>query len=629
MGSIAMDGAGNIALGYSLTSSSRNPAIAYTARQAGDPLGQMTLGEATLFQGLGAQTGTESRWGDYSSMSVDPNGCTFWYTQEHQLGTGEFNWGTRIGAFTLPRCGDPQIGLSQSASQVQVRGDYSYTIAVTSGQSPALGASVSDVLPSGVSLLSISSSRGSCSGTATVICNLGDMAAGSLETIVLAVHARTTGILTNSATLSTSSPDANPSNNVASITTSVYDPCTAPGAVMATDPSGDQTGASQSDITSVAVAEPFLGAGVSRLVFTLKVQNLSPAPPPNAYWYVHFSYGGVSYFVDMETSTNPAVPTFNWGRYDVDATTGFNTENPLGTPESGTFSADGTITIGLNTAHLVQNPDPTQPANGTPPTAGSLISGVHGETRTLVGVLLALNDTTAGSSYVLTGNASCAPNNAPHAALTANPTSGTAPLTVTLDGSGSSDPDAGDHVAKFTFYFGDGSSPVTQSGATISHTYANPGSYRATLTVTDSRGQESSDVGTASITVDQPPSADLTITKIGPATGHVGQALTYTITVTNLGPSTATGVTVTDTLPKNTGFGSASSTQGTCAPKPHSQTVVCSIGTLARGQTVTITLVIKPTKKGTFTDTAIVSLTSPNDPVSGNNTSSVTTQVSP
>jgi uncharacterized repeat protein (TIGR01451 family) len=629
MGSIAMDGAGNIALGYSLTSSSRNPAIGYTARQAGDPLGLMTLGEAILYQGLGAQTDTESRWGDYSSMSVDPNGCTFWYTQEHQLGTGSFNWGTRIGAFTLPRCGDPQIGLSQSASQVQVRGDYSYTIAVTSGQSAALGASVSDVLPSGVSLLSVSSSRGSCSGTAAVICNLGDLPAGSLETIVLTVHARTTGIMTNSATLSTSSPDTNPANNQASIATSVYDPCTAPGAVVATDPSGDQTGASQSDITSVGVAEPFLGAGVNRLVFTLKVQTLSPAPPPNAYWYVHFSYGGVSYFVDMETSTNPAVPTFNWGRYDVDETTGFNTENPLGTPESGTFSPDGTITIGLNTSHLTQNPDPTQPPNGTAPSAGSLISGVHGETRTLVGVLLALNDTTAGSGYVLAGNASCAPNTAPTAALTATPSSGSAPLTVVLDGSGSSDPDAGDHVASYTFYFGDGSPPVTQSSATISHPYANPGTYRASLTVTDTRGQESGDVGSATVTVTSAPSADLGVTKTGPATGHVGQALTYTIIVRNLGPSTATGVTLTDTMPKNAGFGSVSSSQGTCAPKPHTQTVVCSIGTLASGASVTITITLKPTRKGPFTNVATVTLTSPNDPVSGNNTASVTTQVSP
>ena len=64
------------------------PAIAYTARRAGDPLGQMSLGEALLFQGLGSQTASDSRWGDYSSLSVDPNGCTFWFTTEHYLGDG-------------------------------------------------------------------------------------------------------------------------------------------------------------------------------------------------------------------------------------------------------------------------------------------------------------------------------------------------------------------------------------------------------------------------------------------------------------------------------------------------------------------------------------------------------------
>ena len=162
MGSIAMDGAGDIALGYSLTSENRHPAIAYTARRAGDPLGQMTLGEGLLYQGLGSQTGTEGRWGDYSSMSVDPNGCTFWFTSEHVLGTDSFNWGTRIGSFTLPACGDPQLSLSSSTSAVQVRKDVTYTIGVNSGQAPALGATVTDVLPSGVTLLSASTTRGSC-----------------------------------------------------------------------------------------------------------------------------------------------------------------------------------------------------------------------------------------------------------------------------------------------------------------------------------------------------------------------------------------------------------------------------------------------------------------------------------
>ena len=117
--------------------------------------------------------------------------------------------------------------------------------------------------------------------------------------------------------------------------------------------------------------------------------------------------------------------------------------------------------------------------------------------------------------------------------------------------------------------------------------------------------------------------------KNGPATGHVGQQMTYIIKATNNGPATATGVTVTDTLPKNTGFGSATSTQGTCTPRPHSLIVDCNIGTMASGATVTVTLVVKPTQKGNYTDTATVKATSPSDPNLANNTSSVTTVVTP
>jgi uncharacterized repeat protein (TIGR01451 family) len=630
MGSLAMDSAGNIALGYSLTSATRNPAIAYTARRASDPLGQMTLGEGLLFQGLGAQKGTNSRWGDYSSIAVDPNGCTFWYTQEHYLGTGTFNWGTRIGAFTLPFCGDPQISLSASSSLVRVRSDFTYSIGVITGQSPALGVSVSDVLPPGVTLLSVTSSKGSCQGTATVICNLGDLPAGDLETITLTVHTNATGTLTNNATLSTSSQDPNLANNVASSVTQVYDPCALPGAVVATDPTGDQTGTSQQDITSVAIAEPYFGPNTSKLVFTLKVQNLTNPPQPNAYWYEHFSYGGVSYFVDMETATDVTfAPTFHYGRFDVDPSTGFNTQNVLGAADAGTFSADGTITITLSNSKLNQDPDPTRPPTGTPPGAGSLFSGIHGETRALVGVFLVLVDSTSGGPYTLSGNAFCAPNTPPTAALQAAPTSGSAPLTVNFNASGSMDPDPGDSVVSYTFYFGDGSSPVTQSSPTVSHIYNNPGTYHATLTVTDSHGQESTNAASVDIQVTVPPAADLAVVKTGPATGHVGQSITYTITASNKGPSTANGVTITDTMPKNTGFGSVSSTQGSCAPTPHSQVVVCNIGTMANGGRVTVTLTLKPTTKGTFTNTASVASTSPNDPVSGNNTSSVTTKVSP
>ena len=103
MGSIAMDQDGNIALGYSASSSTTYPSIRYATRAPGDPLGTMQA-EKTLRAGAGSQTAS-NRWGDYSAMSVDPVvGCRFWYTNEFYKPSSGSNWKTQIGAFTIPGC---------------------------------------------------------------------------------------------------------------------------------------------------------------------------------------------------------------------------------------------------------------------------------------------------------------------------------------------------------------------------------------------------------------------------------------------------------------------------------------------------------------------------------------------
>jgi hypothetical protein len=110
MGSIAQDRQGNAALGYSVVDgTSVYPGIRYTGRLAGDPLGMMTLGEATIVDGSGVQTTTNSRWGDYTDMTVDPtDDCTFWYVNEYYTAASQLTsaagWLTRIGAFKLPGC---------------------------------------------------------------------------------------------------------------------------------------------------------------------------------------------------------------------------------------------------------------------------------------------------------------------------------------------------------------------------------------------------------------------------------------------------------------------------------------------------------------------------------------------
>lgn len=106
MGGAAMDQQGNLALGYSASSSSINPQIRYAGRLASDPVNTLPQAEVTLFAGTGSQTGTNGRWGDYSDMTIDPvDDCTFWYTQEYYATTTSFAWRTRIGSFKYPGCG--------------------------------------------------------------------------------------------------------------------------------------------------------------------------------------------------------------------------------------------------------------------------------------------------------------------------------------------------------------------------------------------------------------------------------------------------------------------------------------------------------------------------------------------
>jgi hypothetical protein len=105
MGSVAMDKQGNMALGYSASSSTLHPAIRYTGRLATDALNSMQA-ENSILEGLGSQTGSNlARWGDYSAMTVDPvDDCTFWYTNEYLKTNGAFNWSTRIASFKFPGC---------------------------------------------------------------------------------------------------------------------------------------------------------------------------------------------------------------------------------------------------------------------------------------------------------------------------------------------------------------------------------------------------------------------------------------------------------------------------------------------------------------------------------------------
>jgi hypothetical protein len=102
MGSAAMDKVGDIALGASTDSTTLFPSILYTGRVPTDGLGKLEA-PVVVAKGHGVQT-SSNRWGDYSSMSVDPtDDCTFWYAQEYYKTNGG-NWVTHVTSFKFNSC---------------------------------------------------------------------------------------------------------------------------------------------------------------------------------------------------------------------------------------------------------------------------------------------------------------------------------------------------------------------------------------------------------------------------------------------------------------------------------------------------------------------------------------------
>jgi uncharacterized repeat protein (TIGR01451 family) len=129
---------------------------------------------------------------------------------------------------------------------------------------------------------------------------------------------------------------------------------------------------------------------------------------------------------------------------------------------------------------------------------------------------------------------------------------------------------------------------------------------------------------TATTTVNSVGGADIHVTGSAPEPVNTSAGFAYTIQVLNQGPNTATAVTLSDVIPANAGFGSASTTQGSCSG---SGPVNCSLGSITAGQAVTVTVnVTAPSSPMTLTNQATGS-TSASDPDSADNVATTYTTV--
>ncbi len=308
------------------------------------------------------------------------------------------------------------------------------------------------------------------------------------------------------------------SSNEANLTVVVplppEDVCALPGLTELTDPSGDTSAIlgivptpapPGSDLLSFQIAQPYASDNIIRLAFTVNTDNGESPQPIGSSWYVAMKIikNGTTTYKGVHMTWNGTTPMFESytpapnGSGGVDGRFVTAGSQKPAEPSSGYAPPFNKVVIVVKASDLGLNP-------------GDTISGfVSGVSQTAGGVITGLYDQMPDSlaftgSYTVNSNQVCRPNAAPTAVLTATPTSGTAPLAVKFNGSGSYDPDTApppDTIASYTFNFGDRSPVVTQPTPIISHTYTASGIYPATLTVTDSRGLQSTNAAQVVITV--------------------------------------------------------------------------------------------------------------------------------
>ena len=366
--------------------------------------------------------------------------------------------------------------------------------------------------------------------------------------------------------------------------------CNAPGIELLTDPVGDNTDQqSQHDITSVSIAEPITDATIGaadNIYFTIKVRDLTAPIEPGWRFSVRFNIPGYyppdhavlgpqeDWHVSMVTSDG-VDPDFTFGTTGVfqGAARFFVTIGKL--EAASTVSPDGTITLVLPKSIVEQSaicPGGTCPKMA----AGQAINVTLASVRATVpssipgtgGTNETIPDFTGAAAYALRKDDLCLPNTAPMARLRATPNSGTVPLAVTLDGIASSDDDSIDHIASYTFNFGDGSDDVTQNSPTLTHTFSQIGLYPVKLVVTDSRGKVSANTDQKLVEVKPPPppppppsptptptpGATPTVNvSASPTSIREGETATYTVSLSN---GTNVDITVTFSMSGRATLGS-------------------------------------------------------------------------
>ena len=484
-------------------------------------------------------------------------------------------------ALTKSDSPDPVLSGDQLTYDLDVHND---------GPASATGVSLTDALPTGVTFVSATPAQGSCllSGS-NVICALGTIANGATVNVEIKVDAGAPGTVTNNATVLSTATDPNTVNNSAQAVTTIR-------------PVADLS------LTKSDSPDPVLAGEL--LTYDLDVSNGGPHDAPGA----------------TVTDTLPAGVTFD-----------------SATPSQGTCTeSSGTVTCALGT--VTNGGGASVEIKVRPQAEGSLVN--QASVTSDAGDLNSANDSASEGTTVdpaadleLTKTDSADPvlsggeltytvtvHNAGPSATTGVALSDSLPAGVAFES----------YTASQGSCFNSGSSVLCSLGALadgadatveITVTANAVGTLTNTANVLGMTADPDTadNAATAQTTVD--PAADLSITKTdSPDPVVAGGLLTYSLGVANSGPQDATAVTVSDSLPANVLFETATPSQGTCSET--SGTVTCDLGTVANGASAGIEIAVRPQEGGQITNQASVT-SGIGDPASGNNSASTETTVDP
>jgi uncharacterized repeat protein (TIGR01451 family) len=517
-------------------------------------------------------------------------------------------------------------GVMKSAPATAVAGGPTFDYIITlsdGGPDPATDVSFSDNLPSGLTFVSLVQNSGPAATCATpavnsggnVACTISLLPVGSAQ-FTLTVQPLATipngTVLTNTVTETSSSADPNSTNNSASAMTTVSS--SADLKINKSGPASANAGTNITYTVTVTNSGPSAAASVS----------LTDAVPANTTFVSESQTAGPAF-----SCTTPAAG----GTGTINCSIASFANNSSATFLITVHIAPGATGTVTNTANVTSaTSDPSSAGNN--PTATTTI------TRSAdIGIVkTAAASATAGSNLTYS---IAVTNNGPSDSATVTMADTLPPNTTFVSETQNSGPafvcvnpavGATGAVSCSIATLTAGTTATFSVVVKISPTAPSGPSSNTATVVSANDPNSANDTSTATTTVSS--SADLAVTKTGPATATAGTDITYTVTLTNNGPSTATTVSLTDAVPPNTTFVSESQTAGpalscTTPAVGGSGTITCTAASFATSvpATFSITVHIVPGAAGTTITNTASATAATADPASANNAAPATTTV--